>query len=153
MKKLATFVASYWNLGERPMTASGGNFIGRELNRNKRAPLWGVATIEVAVCRLMKYAPLLLQRSDMESGSDLLSRAVSSQVPSALKGLTSVFGMGPGVTPSLSPPERVIYFFLPLRPLLPALKRGQLAHGICDPNHRFEQILNLDNRTAKNRFN
>ena len=47
----------------------------------------------------------------MESGSDLLSRAVSSQVPSALKGLTSVFGMGTGVTPSLSPPERAIFFF------------------------------------------
>ena len=46
----------------------------------------------------------------MGSGSDLLSRAVSSQVPSALKGLTSVFGMGTGVTPSLSPPEWVILF-------------------------------------------
>ena len=47
----------------------------------------------------------------MESGSDLLSRAVSSQVPSALKGLTSVFGMGTGGTPSSSPPERVSEFF------------------------------------------
>ena len=37
----------------------------------------------------------------LESGNDLLSRAVSSQVPSALKGLTSVFGMGTGGT--LSP--------------------------------------------------
>ena len=41
----------------------------------------------------------------MESGSVLLSRAVSSQVPSALKGLTSVFGMGTGGSLSLSPPE------------------------------------------------
>ena len=32
----------------------------------------------------------------METGGDLLFRAVSSQVPSALKGLTSVFGMGTG---------------------------------------------------------
>ena len=32
----------------------------------------------------------------MESGGDLLSRAVTHQVPSALKGLTSVFGMGTG---------------------------------------------------------
>ena len=32
----------------------------------------------------------------IDSGGDLLSRAVSSQVPSALKGLTSVFGMGTG---------------------------------------------------------
>ena len=37
----------------------------------------------------------------LESGSVLLSRAVTSQVPSALKGLTSVFGMGTGG--SLSP--------------------------------------------------
>ena len=43
----------------------------------------------------------------MDSGSDLLFRAVSSQVPSALKGLTAVFGMGTGVTPSSLPPERV----------------------------------------------
>ena len=34
--------------------------------------------------------------SFLDSGGDLLSRAVSSQVPSALKGLTSVFGMGTG---------------------------------------------------------
>ena len=43
----------------------------------------------------------------LESGGDLLSRAVSSQVPSALKGLTSVFGMGTGGTPSPLPPETV----------------------------------------------
>ena len=43
----------------------------------------------------------------MDSGSDLLSRAVSSQVPSALKGLTAVFGMGTGGTPSSLPPEIV----------------------------------------------
>ena len=43
----------------------------------------------------------------MESGSDLSSRAVSSQVLSALKGLTAVFGMGTGGTPSSLPPEMV----------------------------------------------
>ena len=36
----------------------------------------------------------------LESGGVLLSRAVSSQVPSALKVLTSVFEMGTGGTPS-----------------------------------------------------
>ena len=45
----------------------------------------------------------------MESGSDLSSRAVSSQVLSALKGLTAVFGMGTGGTPSSLPPEIVSY--------------------------------------------
>jgi hypothetical protein len=35
----------------------------------------------------------------MNSGDVLLSQGVSPQVPSALAGLTSVFGMGTGVTP------------------------------------------------------
>ena len=38
-------------------------------------------------------------------GSDLLSHTVTSIVPSALRGLTAVFGMGTGVSPSLLPPE------------------------------------------------
>ena len=38
-------------------------------------------------------------------GSFLLSRAVTSQVSSALQSLTSVFGMGTGVTSVLSPPS------------------------------------------------
>ena len=37
-------------------------------------------------------------------GGDLLSHAVASAVPSALEGLTSVFGMGTGVAPPVSPP-------------------------------------------------
>ena len=36
--------------------------------------------------------------SEMNSGDDLLSQGVSPQVPSAQAGLTSVFGMGTGVT-------------------------------------------------------
>ena len=43
--------------------------------------------------------------SQKESGGDLLSQGDSPQVPSALAGLTSVFGMGTGVTPPLWPPE------------------------------------------------
>ena len=35
-------------------------------------------------------------QSNLETGGGLLSRAVTHQVPSALKGLTSVFGMGTG---------------------------------------------------------
>ncbi len=34
-------------------------------------------------------------------GGDLLSHTVTSAVPSAQRGLTAVFGMGTGVTPSL----------------------------------------------------
>ena len=47
------------------------------------------------------------KRLKMDFGGDLLFRAVSSQVPSALKGLTSVFGMGTGGTPSPLPPKIV----------------------------------------------
>src|SRR6185312_2714375 len=38
-------------------------------------------------------------------GGDLRSRAVTSAVSSALRGLTSVFGMGTGVTLAVRPPE------------------------------------------------
>ena len=37
---------------------------------------------------------------DFIPGGDLLSHTVTRAVPSALRGLTSVFGMGTGVTPS-----------------------------------------------------
>ena len=50
--------------------------------------------------------------SVLESGGDLSSQAVSSQVLSALKGLTSVFGMGTGGSPSPLPPEIVSYLGL-----------------------------------------
>jgi hypothetical protein len=39
-------------------------------------------------------------------GSDLLSHPVTRAVPSALEGLTSGFGMGPGVSPPPWPPKR-----------------------------------------------
>ena len=42
------------------------------------------------------------------SGSDLLSRAVYHAVPSALESLTSVFGMGTGVTSPVLPPGKKI---------------------------------------------
>jgi hypothetical protein len=40
-------------------------------------------------------------------GNDLLSQAVTHQVPSALTSLTSGFGMGPGVPSSLKSPKRL----------------------------------------------
>ena len=58
----------------------------------------------------------------MESGDDLLSRAVSSQVPSALRALTSVFGMGTGASLSLLSPEILFCFQdLPLESVLRSL--------------------------------
>ena len=50
----------------------------------------------------------------MESGSDLSSRAVSSQVLSALESLTSVFGMGTGGSSPSLPPEIVAILLLQL---------------------------------------
>jgi hypothetical protein len=44
--------------------------------------------------------------SKKNSGSVLLSHLVTKEVPSAQEGLTSVFGMGTGVSPPLSPPKR-----------------------------------------------
>jgi hypothetical protein len=47
----------------------------------------------------IKKARCLRQRAlGNNPGSDLLSHAVSHAVPSAVAGLTSVFGMGTGVT-------------------------------------------------------
>jgi hypothetical protein len=41
-----------------------------------------------------------------KTGGVLLSQALAGQVPSALRGLTSLFGMGRGVSLSLEPPEK-----------------------------------------------
>ena len=45
-------------------------------------------------------------RSDNNPGSDLRSHTVTRAVSSALRGLTSVFGMGTGVTPAVWPPGK-----------------------------------------------
>ena len=45
-------------------------------------------------------------------GSFLLFRAVTSQVSSALQSLTSVFGMGTGVSSASSPPSYLIQYQL-----------------------------------------
>ena len=52
--------------------------------------VWGVGALWVCV-----------------SGGVLLSHTLACAVPSALGGLTSGFGMGPGVSLSLWPPEQV----------------------------------------------
>ena len=81
----------------------------------------------------------------MESGGVLLSRAVASQVPSALRGLTSVFGMGTGGTLSPLPPEIEFYSIVsallrfPLSPLFwPTLFYAPLQlHSSSWPEHYF----------------
>ena len=53
-------------------------------------------SIRIYLLSTKKKASVFRLTPLLESGDDLLSRAVSSQVPSALRGLTSVFGMGTG---------------------------------------------------------
>ena len=79
------------------------------------APQEGLEPTTLRLTAECSAIELLRQKVDitppyLESGGDLLFRAVSSQVPSALKGLTSVFGMGTGGTPSPLPPEIVSLF-------------------------------------------
>jgi hypothetical protein len=62
----------------------------------------------MSLLRLLTYILTITRRS----GNDLLSQAVSHQVPSALKGLTSVFGMGTGVSLSLLSPDMLRLSFL-----------------------------------------
>ena len=64
--------------------------------------------LEPTTLRLTAECSAIELLRNVESGGDLLSRAVTSQVLSALKGLTSVFGMGTGGTPSSLPPEMVL---------------------------------------------
>ena len=71
----------------------------------------------------------------MGSGGDLCSRAVSSQVLSALKGLTSVFGMGTGGTPSSLPPEIVDEVVSFSRAPDPALRETISAASQLFPPH------------------
>ncbi len=63
------------------------------------------------------------QALTINPGNDLLSHNLAVVVPSAKKGLTSLFGMGRGVSPSLLSPEKTIYSVL--TPLIPPLRGGQ----------------------------
>ena len=64
----------------------------------------------------------------MESGDDLPSRAVSSQVLSACGGLTSVFGMGTGGSLQLLSPE-IVCTSQTVCSLAPGPFRGLLSHS------------------------
>ena len=76
-------------------------------------------TAECSAIELLRTMAVVVQlplyNHLVESGSDLLSRAVSSQVPSARGGLTSVFGMGTGGSLQPLPPEIVYRFQFPRR--------------------------------------
>ena len=59
-----------------------------------------------------------------KTGGVLLSQALAGQVPSALRGLTALFGMGRGVSPSPRPPEKGE------RPRLPVLQNCTAPHRV-----------------------
>ena len=74
---------------------------GRGRLRNVASRLGGVRLGKMSDCRLTQKqtARFCVLFAFVVSGSYLSSRAVASQVLSAYKGLTSVFGMGTGGTP------------------------------------------------------
>ena len=80
--------------------------------------------LEPTTTRLTAECSAIELLRNIESGSDLISRAVSSQVPSALESLTSVFGMGTGGTSPSLPPEIVNLF-------------GAAAARLLSLTHRF----------------
>ena len=65
----------------------------------------GCSTIELPkTIKLFGFISNIAEEN-LLSGNFLLSRVVTNQVPSALRGLTSVFGMGTGVSLLLSSPD------------------------------------------------
>ena len=79
-------------------------------------PVPGRQAMQAAISRTKRGAQkrgltLMGQPSLKEcSGGVLLSHEASLAVPSALKSLTSGFGMGPGVSPSLWPPGTLLSY-------------------------------------------
>ena len=80
----------------------------------------------------------------LESGDVLLSRAVSSQVPSACGGLTSVFGMGTGGSLRLLSPE--ILFRFGIASLSLALPHLQNRTGFDRESSQLLRLFVLSNR-------
>ena len=82
----------------------------------------GCSTIELPkTINLIGFISNIIQKKNLLPGNFLLSQVVTNQVPSALRGLTSVFGMGTGVSLLLSSPDEpsCIYnrFWSSLRPI------------------------------------
>ena len=97
--------------------------IGTSVTRSDVAPQ---VRLELTTLRLTAECSAIELLRNMESGNDLLSQAVSHQVPSAQKGLTTVFGMRTGGSPSPSSPEIVCYSFVGCQASLRASPRFPL---------------------------
>ena len=96
------FAPSCWSSmvpGHEPAAA------GAEASVAGTNPAAGAAFDWVGRPRTRGGPPYWTALLSQNTGGDLLSREPTPQVPSALAGLTSVFGMGTGGSPPLSPPE------------------------------------------------
>jgi hypothetical protein len=72
------------------------------------SPRYGGAGARIRSCRKTKD-PGAFASGSLDPGPDLFSRGPTSRVSSALMGLTAVFGMGTGMTPSLQGPRIQFY--------------------------------------------
>ena len=61
----------------------------------------GLSALSLQPSAIRKGRRFRIGPSTINPGSDLLSHTLSHAVPSAVESLTSVFGMGTGVTPLL----------------------------------------------------
>ena len=98
---------------------------------------------------------LVRQPLFMESGNVLLSQVVSNQVPSALKGLTSVFGMGTGGSLSPLSPENCQGFVQSLVFLVSAPSLYNRSFHLGDSPHISRFIFYCaypENRTSRSLF-
>ena len=68
------------------------------------------------ICPVQKEtAPCYSHGAVIYVGDDLLSHTLSRAVQSALRGLTSVFGMGTGVSPAVRSPASLTWTTIPFR--------------------------------------
>ena len=86
----------------RPAAAPAGHVARRAPAPEPRGPERRKAALQAALHAI-------------KAGGDLLSQAVAHQVPSARRGLTALFGMGRGVSPSLWPPKSLGTAAVPAR--------------------------------------
>jgi hypothetical protein len=71
-------------------------------------------------------------------GDDLLSQRLTSQVPSALGGLTTGFGMVPGVSPPLQSPEKPSFHLLKPTPV-----RRRTLKTKQNASHQLPSLIKL----------
>ena len=82
----------------------------------------------------------------LDPGPDLFSQGPTSQVSSALVGLTAVFGMGTGVTPPLQGPRRQLYQATRVVGKAAPMRRAcRLADGLA-PMRRCRGLNKQDGR-------